>query len=417
MSKALQATIGIFLLAIFATSAFAEKEEEAKRAFIRGAEAYQAGQPRQALRHYRKSYRLVERPRTLYNIAICEQDLGQHGEAFLHFDSFLQQAEERDADLVAEARERLRKSAAHLPTGTLTLESTPSGASVFVDSEVSARGMTPSTFKLPPGPHTIRVEQSGAMPVTREVRVLPGKEVHEAVALVTLSSIEVTTTPVDATIRPVQRPTDAAKGRLAMDVLAGTHEFQVSRRGYRTQNVRITVATGAIQKKHVTLLPVESSTLRVSSNVAGAVLSVDGRVAGPIPIDSNGRIELNQIIKPGSHVVSLEYKGYSPWSERVDVEQGQRVVIQVELKQGSSGLSYGVLGLGGLGLASLAAGATYGILALKDDRNMVGPRTDRRALTADILYAGAAVALGGAYLLHRFNRSERESRGFVQKSK
>jgi hypothetical protein len=58
-------------------------------------------------------------------------------------------------------------AAAPAASGTLAVDTNPAGAQVFVDG--TARGLTPLTLSLPPGPHTLIVQGSGdsrAIPVT-----------------------------------------------------------------------------------------------------------------------------------------------------------------------------------------------------------------------------------------------------------
>jgi hypothetical protein len=148
------------------------EDDEARREYQRGYKALAQGDCTQALVHYRRSLELSPRPRTLFNIAVCEESLGHRSEAWRGYRAFLQIAEERDASIALEANARIAALTAEL-RGTVTIESSPPGASVRVDDEREARGTTPITLSLEPGTHSIRVTLPDAVPAERSVDVIP----------------------------------------------------------------------------------------------------------------------------------------------------------------------------------------------------------------------------------------------------
>ncbi|HTJ43193.1 MAG TPA: PEGA domain-containing protein [Kofleriaceae bacterium] len=93
-------------------------DAEAKDEYDRGYRALQAGQYEAAVLHYQRSYELVPRPRTLFNLALAEERLGRREDAARHLAQFIEQAEPRDAEFVAQAKaelETLATSAAAPP--------------------------------------------------------------------------------------------------------------------------------------------------------------------------------------------------------------------------------------------------------------------------------------------------------------
>jgi hypothetical protein len=127
----------------------AEDVAEAKREYHQGFAALQAGRYAEALGHYRRSYELSPRPRTLFNMALCEEMLGREDVAFELFTEFLASAEERDAEFVGQAKERIAWLAPRL-AGRLTVTSTPAGAEVRVDGRAQVQGRTPVNRSLTP---------------------------------------------------------------------------------------------------------------------------------------------------------------------------------------------------------------------------------------------------------------------------
>lgn len=404
-SLCLAATL-VLLLGDHQASAQSPKVEEAKQEFLLGAEAFQATHYRQALRHYRQAYQLANRPRVLYNIAVCELELRHNRKAGLHFYEFLDRAEARDADLVKKAKEHLRKLGRNKKPAVLALDSDPSGAHIFLNDEGTSQGTTPLELRLSPGPYTIRAKLPGTLSNPLELRLAPGSTTTESIVLERLATIVLSTVPADATIRPAQQPVKAGKGRLRLDVLAGSHEFKISHSDHETMTVRIDVEAGETVERNVNLESTNAApAIRLHANVSGAVLSIDASVVATTRPSSAGIEPILHVLSPGQHVLTVERPGYTSWSRRVSLDRGDELDITLELHTDSGAPpSTRVWGLGGVGVASFATGAVYGALALRDEYNGAGPRTDDRALKADVLMGAGLVAAGAAYLLHRYEQ-------------
>ena len=69
---------------------------KAKRLFVQGSKAFSEGRYADGLASFRASYSQVERPRTLYNIATCQDRLGQVEAAYVDYKRFEKVAEARD---------------------------------------------------------------------------------------------------------------------------------------------------------------------------------------------------------------------------------------------------------------------------------------------------------------------------------
>lgn len=164
--------------------------DEAQREYRLGYKALQAGNCAEALVHYRRSFELTPRPRTMFNMAACEEELGLSADAWRSYHAFLDLAEARDAEIVIKAKARIAALRGAL-RGKVTVESSPPGASVLVDGEREARGVTPLTLALEPGTHTIRLTMSNAAPTERTVEVNPDEVETLAVTLATSSAITV----------------------------------------------------------------------------------------------------------------------------------------------------------------------------------------------------------------------------------
>lgn len=360
----------------------------AKREYTLGYRALQAGDFARALGHYERSFALSPRPRTLFNMALCEAHLGRDEAAYHHFVEFVASAEERDAPYLAQARERISALEKRL-TGRVTIQSDPPGARVRIDGSRKVHGRTPLTVELTPGEHYLHLTAPGATPVERVVAVPPRSRQVVRVALPLSAAIVLRTEPADAII---ERVGDAAtaRGTYRARVRPGTYEFVVTRPGYATERVEVRAPSAGTFEHRVRLRPqVTTATLIVAT--AGGAVSVDG-VATPA-------IEQGKPVRSGQHLVRVERPGHEPWQDRIHLSPGEIVTVDVELARprGSRWVRWAGLGLG---VAGIAAGGAFGVGAIRDVTDPAGDhgRGKSRALVADgLIVVGAAVAVAAWY--------------------
>jgi hypothetical protein len=383
-------------------------EAAAEREYRLGYLALQQGNCNDALVHYRRSLELVRRPRTLFNIATCEEDLGQHAAAWRDYHAFLNLAEERDASIVAEARARLEGLRKRL-RGQIAVESSVAGASVSVDGERRPRGETPLTLSLEPGRHVVRVSMPGAVAVERTVEIVPDEIASLRVELALPSLISIRTDPADAAIEPRSGGATAI-GRLELPVQPGRYTFVISRDGYRREHVEIDALAGRTHDVRVNLKPEPSAARLVVTGVAGAIVIIDGKPTTKSPTIDAGAVPV------GNHDIAIEQGGRIVWQRELQFSPGEIVRLDVDLPPRRSRTRRAIAwGAGGLGVASIATGGVVGTLALRDVTSPSVDLHDRgktRALVADGLFVAGVGALVVAWRLMRSeNTSARIRRG------
>jgi hypothetical protein len=124
-----------------------------------GARAYGDGRYNDAIRYFEEAYRLGGPPFELWNIAKCHAKLDQPDQAADFLERYL-----ATPTLPAEDREEATQQleALRRRPSTLTLASTPSGATVLLDGKpVEGSPRTPTSFQVPPGQHTISLSAPG----------------------------------------------------------------------------------------------------------------------------------------------------------------------------------------------------------------------------------------------------------------
>ncbi len=385
-------------------------ETAAEREFRLGYLALQQSNCSDALVHYRRSLELVKRPRTLFNIATCEEELGQDVAAWRDYQGFLNLAEERDASIVADARARLDGLRKRL-RGQVSVESSVGGASVNVDGERQARGETPVTLSLEPGRHVLRVSMPGAVAVERTVEIAPNDQTTLRVELALPSLISIRTDPADAIIEPRSGGATGI-GRFEIPVQPGRHSFVIRRDGYRTENVAIDALAGRTHDVRVNLKPEPGAARLIVTGAAAATVTIDGT-----PTTTSSMLEL-RALPVGGHDVAVEHNGRTVWRRELQFSPGEIVRLDLDLPPPRSRTRRAIgWSAGGVGVASVIAGGIVGTFALRD---MTSPSLDlhergkTRALAADGLFVVGVGALVVAWRLLRSDtvsaRLQRETR-------
>lgn len=167
------------LLVVAPASAQSPTELEARALFEQGLAAAEAGAHADALTHFERSFTLVPRASTAFNVAVQQARLGRPRAALFALDALdaldPSPDDRREADAL---RSRLRASLA-----TLVLRVAPASAELLVDGEPVAGDGSERTLALDPGAHRIELRAPGFVPHRRTLRVLAGASAEERVEL------------------------------------------------------------------------------------------------------------------------------------------------------------------------------------------------------------------------------------------
>lgn len=142
-------------------------------------------------------------------------------------------------------------------SGTLVVDSTPSGASVYVDG--TYRGTTPLTVELQPGQHTINVTLEGYKPYLATVNVPPGETVKITAKLekkIATGTVWINSQPTGADV--YVDGTWRGTTPLTLTLPPGTHTIEIRKEGYPPTRKTVEVAPGEEKKITLTLAVVTS---------------------------------------------------------------------------------------------------------------------------------------------------------------
>ncbi|HEY3585697.1 MAG TPA: tetratricopeptide repeat protein, partial [Myxococcaceae bacterium] len=176
--------------------------EQARADFERGAELYRAGDFRAALAAFEAAQARAPAPQALFNIARCQEQLGQLADAVDSYTAYLAAAP--DAPDRAAVSTRIEELRARLPLEASLRISVEPPAAVAVDGE--AAGTSPVTVRLNPGTHRIGATHEGYQPLEREVELAPGGRVQLELSLVPLLPPAATERAPEAAVRDTIAP-------------------------------------------------------------------------------------------------------------------------------------------------------------------------------------------------------------------
>ncbi|HWA72475.1 MAG TPA: TonB-dependent receptor [Polyangiaceae bacterium] len=380
--------ISCLLLPLLPARAFAaETADEAEIEFQLGADRYDAGDYKNALRHFLASNRLAPNKNVLFNIARCYEDLKQLPEAYRYLTQSLE-AEQSEA-----GKQRIEESLARLKpkVALFTVVTDPPGATIYLDREdLGSHGVTPRTLALPEGEHTVLVKLPDFEPGKSEkVTLVVGREARVNLKLKPiLGTVQVTGT-AGASVH-----LDSPSGRSCSvpcnyHVRPGKHTLLVSRDGFRDQEVPVEVVANRSLPVRAVLEPLSGS-LVVNADVRDALVSIDGQPRAFTPAVVS--------LTVGKHEVVVSQSGFRPVKRSVVVEADKSVKVDLDLSAQQE-----VLGASRAAEAVEDAPASVTIISRQELRAMAYPTI-----------AEAIRGIRGIYLSYDDNYNSPGVRGFAR---
>jgi hypothetical protein len=187
----------------------------------------------------------------------------------------------------------------------LEIESSPAGASVYVDDR--ARGRTPYREELPAGSYDVRLEHPDFQKKILSVLLEAGGRVVKTVVLDPIYILEIPANPADALIKI--DGTFQGKTPLTIEWANPSCDLLIEKDGWSTYSERLELEPG----KNVIEYSLESTRVRLSvdSDPSGAQVYLDGKPAGRTP--------LKEDLAPGEHTIRLQKVGFRTVEETIQV--------------------------------------------------------------------------------------------------
>lgn len=359
--------------------------------------AFAARRYEEAARAFMVEQRLAPNPNIVFNIALCLQQLQRHGDAYMYFAEYLA-SDDQDPARREQAREAL--AALRPRVALVTVESEPHGAAIFVDRrELGQYGVTPRVLALAAGPHRIWVEKDGYRAAETSVELGLGSESRVALAPEQILGRLRVSAPTAARVRVLDPDGNVVvEGDAPLDraIAPGTYRAE-ARAGVERWSEPVVVRAEQTSELSAQLVgPTGDAT--VTANVAGALVSLDGRDRGFTP-------QVLAAIPAGEHTLEVRAEGMRTYSGRLAIEDDDHAWVTVYLEPDRPiGVADPTWVLTGITLAlGIAAGVTTGFAAdasarFADRQRMLQPSgglaDESRALNvaADAIWIGAGVA-------------------------
>lgn len=209
--------------------------------------------------------------------------------------------------------------------GSVTVTSTPSGASVFLDEKQV--GQTPLTLdRIASGSHSLRLQAPQYAVERRNVSVADGQTANVAVTLAARFA-EITVQAPQGAVVTVDGDRKGS-GTLSWRQGEGLCDIVVSMAGHRDARRQLEVVAGRAQTVQLTPQPIYGSA-SVDSDPMDAEIWIDGKQYGVTP-------NVVERLLVGSHTLVLKKSGCADLQQQFSVEEGKEASLSVKLPAGRS---------------------------------------------------------------------------------
>lgn len=211
--------------------------------------------------------------------------------------------------------------------GTLSVNSTPSGAEVFVDGQFV--GLTPVRYGTRSGSHEVRVQLSGYQSFSTTVNLSGGQTLPVDASLTAVrqtGSVSFSSQPQGAQVY-VNGQFLGTTPTAATTLDAGTYQARFTLSGYNDATVNFTVQSNSSQTVSGNLQP-QSGSLTIRANVGGAQVFINGNLVGSIP-NGTGRLDVPNL-PVGQHELVVVAPGFRTFATEFQISGGQTAEIRVQ---------------------------------------------------------------------------------------
>lgn len=212
-------------------------------------------------------------------------------------------------------------------TGTLRVESSPSGAAAYVNGNFV--GYTPLTYTARGGSYDLQVQLSGYETFSQRVSINNGQQtgIHADLRAVRQTGV------VSFHSNPNRAAVYVNGNYLGTTPLnnqeleAGNHTVRFELQGYDSATVNFNVSANSRQTINGSLTA-QMGSLRIRANVGGAQVYLDGVHQGTIP-NGSGILELTGL-NPGTYELTVVAPGFSTHSSTVRINAGSSSEVRVQ---------------------------------------------------------------------------------------
>jgi hypothetical protein len=223
-------------------------------------------------------------------------------------------------------------------TGSLSISSTPVGASLYVDTVY--QGLTNQIVgNLAVGPHTVLLKKSGYKDFTQTAQVNSGQTAYLSMALTPLVSpttgdLDVSSSPSGASVylNGGYKGETSTSGPLYITGLSpGTYTTVLKKVGYQDYTTTVQIVAGTTAQVSAVLQPASASPTIASADIfsqpSGADVYINNAYKGVTPLSfDNVPIDTTK-----TYTIEIRLAGYNTYTASGTLSPGQNVVINAAL--------------------------------------------------------------------------------------
>ncbi|MBX3185901.1 MAG: PEGA domain-containing protein [Labilithrix sp.] len=303
--------------------------EEAKKHWDAALQLYQRGNWDGARTSFNAAYEASKNPRVLFNVAVCEKNLGRYGRAI---DIFKRELAEGKGQLTPSEEADVKAQIAGLEqyVAQLTIDVSEAGAEVYVDDAKVGTSPLPGPVSVQLGERRVRVSKPGFADAQRSIELKGGASGAVQIKLVPnvktqLVSVSVVG-PTNAIVKIDGKEVGSAPYKGQVTVSPEPHQFTAEATGWVP-----TTQSAVVRENEALNLTLQMSEeqqkgkLVVFAKPEGATIEIDGKQVGATRWEGP--------VGVGTHQIVVKKQGHYTWSYDVDVPKGGERSVTASLNE------------------------------------------------------------------------------------
>lgn len=278
---------------------------------------------------FNAAYDASKNPRVLFNVAVCDKNLGRYARAI---DVFKQELAEGKGQLDAAEEADVKAQIAGLEqfVAHVTVEVSEAGAEVWVDEQKVGVSPLPGPVSVSIGERRIRATKAGFAEARESVELKGGASRTVALKLSSTTKTSVVSInvvgPANAVVKIDGKEVGSAPYRGQVAVSAEPHQFSAEAPDYVPATQSAVVKDGEPLNLTLQLSQQQSmGKLLVVAKPEGSTIEIDGKVVGATRWEGP--------VSVGTHQVLVKKQGHYPWSYDVEVPKGGERSVSASLNE------------------------------------------------------------------------------------
>ncbi len=303
--------------------------DEAKKHWDTAVALYQRGQWDGARTSFNAAFDASKNPRVLFNVAVCEKNLGRYARAI---DIFKKELAEGKGQLAADEEADVKTQIAGLEqfVATVTIAVSEPGADVFVDDAKVGVSPLSGPVSVSVGERHVRVSKGGFADARETIELkagATGKLTMKLSATQKTSLVNVAVIgPTNAIVKIDGREVGSAPYKGQVNVSAEPHSFSAEANDWVTATQSAMVRDGETVNLTLQLSEQQSKgKLLVTAKPEGSTIEIDGKVVGSTKWEGP--------VAVGTHQVVVRKQGHYTWSYDVEVPKGGERALTASLNE------------------------------------------------------------------------------------